>query len=333
MRSLLTLYALVLLASAVGWNLLVRRWRLSGPGAPPRAALGRRERAVRRTLRILLAFDALVGVPVLVIGLVGSFRSEELGVGVPTLLLVAALLLAPVPPLLRRVRSLEALRLAGLPEAAAARLRTTGHAGLDLLLRSGAPTTRATAALIVIASAVAMFYPELALLLRKSNPEILAGQVWRLATVALVHGGFLHLFFNASIFVDVGGLIERLSGSRRMLAVFWGGTVAGSLASVLLIPMPSVGASGGVFALLGALLAVSLRHRRELPPPVRARLVRSTAWVIGANVILGFLLPSIDWAAHLGGLAAGLVLGWLFGLGPAARAALRAPATPSGPAA
>lgn len=101
--------------------------------------------------------------------------------------------------------------------------------------------------------------------------------------------------------------------------------MAGSLASLALIPMPSVGASGGVFALMGALLSVSLRHRRELPPAVRARLVRSTAWVIGANVILGFLLPHVDWAAHLGGLVAGVALGWRFGLGPAARAALAGP--------
>jgi membrane associated rhomboid family serine protease len=321
-RDLLVTYALILLASVVCWNLLVRRWRLAGPAAPPRAALGVQEYAARRFLRALLAFDALLIVPACAIGALGSFRSGELGLGVPILLLVVALFFAPVPALLRKVRTLEALRLAGVPEAAAARLRTTGHAGLDLLLRGAAPTTRATAALIVITSAVAMFYPELSGWLCKSNPEVLAGQVWRLATVALVHGGFVHLFFNTSIFVDVGGLIERLCGAGRMLAIFWGGTVAGSLASVLLIPLPSVGASGGVFALLGALLAVSLRHRRELPPVVRARLVRSTAWVIGANVILGFLLPHVDWAAHLGGLAAGLLLGGGFGLGPVARAAL-----------
>jgi rhomboid protease GluP len=325
-RNLLIVYALMLLASVVCWNLLVRRWRLAGPAAPPRAALGPQERRARRLLRVLLGFDALVVVPASLIALAASWAAGRLELEVVLFLLVAAaLFLAPVRPLLRRVRTLEALRLAGVPEAAVAQLRTTGHPGLDLLLRGGAPTTRATAALIVIVSAAAMFSPGLSDLLAKSNPEIRAGQLWRLFTVALVHGGFVHLFFNTSIFVDVGGLLERLCGPRRMLAIFWLGTAAGSLASVALIPLPSVGASGGVFALLGALLAVSLRHRRELPPPVRARLVRSTGWVIGANVILGFLLPHVDWAAHLGGLAAGLLLGGFLGLGETARAVLRTP--------
>jgi len=107
-----------------------------------------------------------------------------------------------------------------------------------------------------------------------------------------------------------------------MLAVFWFGTAAATLTSVWLVPQPSVGASGGVFALLGALFAVALGHRRELPAAVRTRLVRSTAMVIGVNAILGFVIPHIDWAAHLGGVVAGAALGGALGLAPDVRATL-----------
>ncbi|HET6437938.1 MAG TPA: rhomboid family intramembrane serine protease [Anaeromyxobacter sp.] len=182
--------------------------------------------------------------------------------------------------------------------------------------------TRLTAVLIVAVSLGGFYLPGLKGALAKETTRIMAGEVWRLFTVALVHDGYLHLFFNVSVFLDVGTVVERLQGSTRMLVVFWCGTAAASLTSVLFVPQPAVGASGGVFALLGALFAVAYGHRRELPPAFRARLVNSTAMVIGANAILGFVIPRVDWAAHLGGVVAGAVLGGALGLDPAVRKAL-----------
>ena len=91
-----------------------------------------------------------------------------------------------------------------------------------------------------------------------------------------------------------------------MLPVLWGGVLAGSLASFATNPHPSVGISGGLFALVGALLAVGLRHRRALPPPARRMLVRAPIEIIVLNLALGLALPIIDNAAHLGGLAGGV---------------------------
>jgi rhomboid protease GluP len=201
---------------------------------------------------------------------------------------------------------------------------STGHEPLDRLLRRPVHATRATAAIIVAASVAAWLWPGLHEVLEKRNVEILSGQLWRLVTVALVHANLVHLFFNVSIFLDVAGMVERLAGAARMVAVFWVGTAVATLASVVVFPQPAVGASGGVFAVLGGLLAIAVRHRRELPPFVRARLVRSTATAIALNVVLGFVLPRVDWAAHLGGVVAGAALGWLLGLDRESRTALSA---------
>ena len=305
-------------AILVAWRLLLRRWRLAGPHAPARAALGQQELLARRSLKALLAFDALLIVPVALWGVVLAVLRDP---DATFPIVLALFFLLPVRGMLRKVRVLEAYRLRGLPEPSPAE-RTTGHEPLDRLLRRPARATQVTVAVIVAVSVAAWIRPALFELLEKRNAEILSGQVWRLATVALVHANVIHLFFNASVFLDVAGIVERLAGAARMLAVFWIGTVAATLASVAALPEPSVGASGGVFAVLGALLAISVRHRAELPPAVRARLVRSTGFVIGANVLLGFVLPRVDWAAHLGGVAAGAVLGWILGMGGEARAAL-----------
>ncbi len=191
--------------------------------------------------------------------------------------------------------------------------------------------TRAVLVVVVAISGVALLLPPDALLLRlaKDNDAIRAGEVWRLLTAGLVHGSVLHLFMNASVLSDVGRFVESLYGPRRMLVLLWGGVLGGSLASFKTNPNPSVGISGGLFALVGAMLAVGLRHRRKLPPHVRRMLVRGPIEVIVLNVLLGLALPIIDNAAHLGGLATGFALAFALAVRPEVRAALgTGPAAP-----
>jgi len=171
-----------------------------------------------------------------------------------------------------------------------------------------AAATRGVLMVVALVSLAAFQLPELALALRKDNAAIRAGEVWRLLTAGLVHGNLLHLFMNGLVLNNVGGVVERLLGARRMLLVLWGGVFTGSLASFATNPHPSVGISGGVFALVGALLAVGLRYRRRLPPPLRGMLIRGPVEVIILNLALGLSLPIIDNAAHLGGLAGGFLL-------------------------
>jgi rhomboid protease GluP len=142
---------------------------------------------------------------------------------------------------------------------------------------------------------------------------VLAGQVWRLATAMFLHAGVLHLLVNGWALYQLGALVEILLGSARLAAIYFVGGLAGSLASVAwdLVSgnaVPSVGASGAIFGLLGFLIAFLLRHRDRLRPEARSLLLQLVFWA-GINIVFGFTVDMIDNAAHLGGLAAGLAIG------------------------
>jgi membrane associated rhomboid family serine protease len=185
-----------------------------------------------------------------------------------------------------------------------------------------AVTTRAALVLVGAVSAAAFFVPGLVEALMKDNDAIRAGEWWRLLTAGLVHGSVFHLGMNLFVLSNVGGVIERLVGGARMWLVLWGGVAAGSIASFVVNPHPSVGVSGGVFALVGALLAVGLRNRQRLPAPLRAMMVRGPVEVIFLNLALGFSVARIDNAGHLGGLAGGFLLGLVLRLRPELETAL-----------
>jgi membrane associated rhomboid family serine protease len=295
------------------------------PHAPSRAEL----QARRVYLGYLTAAVAagLVGIAgLLAVRLAGAALDERSALVV--LLFAAALL--PLPSLRREWRRLQDGRRRGLVPEPPPPL-TLGSAALDAAVAGPTPATSRVLAAVVAVSAAAMLLPPEVLVdrLAKDNQAIREGEVWRLLTAGLVHGGALHLVMNAAVLSNVGAFVERLLGSRRMLAVLWGGVLSGSLASFATNPARSVGISGGLFALVGALLVVGVRHRRALPPPARRMLVRAPVEIIVLNVALGLVLPVIDNAAHLGGLAGGIALG--LGLGVPARvaAALRVP-FPSG---
>jgi rhomboid protease GluP len=178
---------------------------------------------------------------------------------------------------------------------------------------------------VVAVSALAILFPESGLLelLAKDNEAIRQGELWRLLTAGLVHGGVLHLAMNMMVLNDVGRLVESLFGARKFLVLLWASVLGGSLASFATNPNPSVGISGGLFGLVGAMLAVGLRHRRRLPPPVRRMLVRGPVELIVLNLALGFAARSIiDNSAHLGGLVTGFALALALPVRPEVRRVL-----------
>jgi rhomboid protease GluP len=136
------------------------------------------------------------------------------------------------------------------------------------------------------------------------------GQWWRLVTSMFLHGGFLHLFFNGWALVQLGGLFERWIGSGRLVFTYFATGICGSLASVLFTNNVSVGASGAIFGLLGALIAFLLRRRNRLAAGGKSILSQLVFWA-GLNLILGASMPMIDNFAHIGGLVAGFVVGLL----------------------
>ena len=129
---------------------------------------------------------------------------------------------------------------------------------------------------------------------------VATGEWYRLFTVALVHGGFTHLAFNMWALYVLGNPIEQAFGRNRFLAIFFISLLAGSLASLAFMPVnqPSVGASGALFGLFGAYAVTAKKIGAD---------IRSIIVIIGINFAIDFVLPNIDWHAHLGGLIGGAI--------------------------
>jgi rhomboid protease GluP len=180
-------------------------------------------------------------------------------------------------------------------------------------------TTRVLAALLVlayVASAIASGHwwelpaDDLLRIGGAYGPAIAAGESWRILTAIFLHGGLLHLGFNLLALGDFGSALERRFGAIPVAAVFLASGMAGFLASTLWHPEDvSIGASGGLFGLLGWWAVAAWRLGEFLPPQEKRRRLATLLVVIGVALGFGFVVPGIDNAAHLGGLVAGLLLG------------------------
>lgn len=140
-----------------------------------------------------------------------------------------------------------------------------------------------------------------------SGDAVRDGEWWRLLAATALHGGFLHILVNGWGIWSIGPLLERLLGPGRFAVLYVLSGLGGSLASASFNSATSVGASGALFGLMGALFAAGLSQRSPLPPAMRER-VRRVVWQpILVNIVFSFT-PGIDLSAHLGGLATGMLL-------------------------
>src|SRR2546430_121554 len=140
----------------------------------------------------------------------------------------------------------------------------------------------------------------------------LAGQWWRLITYMFLHIGIIHIAFNMWCLWDLGALCESLFGTWTFASIYFVSAVAGGLASVGVHPERlSVGASGAVFGLAGALIAGFYPGGVTLPRPVIQAQLRSMIFFVGYNIIIGALSGPTDNLCHLGGLVAGIYCGGL----------------------
>jgi membrane associated rhomboid family serine protease len=128
----------------------------------------------------------------------------------------------------------------------------------------------------------------------------LTNEWYRLFTVALTHGGILHLGFNMYSLMVLGNPLEAAYGKQKFLIVFFFSLLTGSLTSAYFASLysASVGASGAIFGLFGALAIVGKRIGAD---------IRSIVVIIGINFAFGFAMGGVDWRAHLGGLIGGVV--------------------------
>lgn len=135
------------------------------------------------------------------------------------------------------------------------------------------------------------------------------GQYWRILTGATLHGGIMHLAFNAYALYILGKLIELLSSRSHLAIVFVLSIIGGGLMSLAFLPdNPSVGASGGIIGFLGYLTAYGIKRRKLLP----SSFLKNMLFNIGFIGIVGiFIIPNVDNFGHLGGLLVGLIYGLL----------------------
>jgi rhomboid protease GluP len=142
------------------------------------------------------------------------------------------------------------------------------------------------------------------------GPYTADGEWWRLLTSLFIHFGIAHLVLNMIALATVGPLVERLYGSVNYLVIYVLAGIAGGLASISWQPdINSAGASGAIFGVLGALLAAQLRAGDTFPVDILRPLQNSTLLFLGLSLYAGFRYKGIDNAAHLGGAAAGFLIG------------------------
>lgn len=190
------------------------------------------------------------------------------------------------------------------------------------------PAARPTATWVILAAigliyllsgllSGSLFQPRLAALVAlgaKENGLIASGELWRLVAATFLHGNLVHIFFNGYALYALGPESERIYGTPRFLALYLLSGIGGSVVSYLFSPATSVGASGAIFGLMGALGLFFYLNRAVLGQAGRAQ-VQSIVAIGAINLLIGFSSPGvIDNFGHLGGLLAGLIAG--FALAP-----------------
>lgn len=132
-------------------------------------------------------------------------------------------------------------------------------------------------------------------------PGVGSGAWWQLLTSAFAHVEVWHIGFNMFALWMLGPLVERILGRTRFLAIYFIAALAGSGVAVLFSATYSMtlGASGAVFGLMGAVLLIALKHKGD---------VKSILVWLGLNAVITVVnVGQISWQGHLGGFLGGLL--------------------------
>jgi len=143
----------------------------------------------------------------------------------------------------------------------------------------------------------------------KYPAAVLAGEYWRLVTAGFLHGGLIHIGMNSWAMFSLGAQVDEIYGTSRMLVIYFVSSVFGFALSTVFSASLSIGASAGICGLIGAMIALGMRHHNPIGDAVRGAYLR---WA-GMILVMGFVIPHIDNAAHIGGLAGGFGIAWIAG--------------------
>ena len=173
--------------------------------------------------------------------------------------------------------------------------------------------TYALIVLCVIMFIVSGFgYSTEALLLFGANygPLVKSGEIYRLITCMFLHGGIIHLGLNMYSLFVIGPRVEDFFGKWKFLLIYFISGISASLLSIgLNVNVISVGASGAIFGLFGALLYFGYSYRGYIGALVRSQIVP----IVLYNLIMGFFIPGIDMWGHVGGLIGGIITANMLG--------------------
>jgi len=172
--------------------------------------------------------------------------------------------------------------------------------------------------LMLIAAMVGVFVWELEIGALESQSAIIAagalsrahffnGEHWRLLSAGFLHDGWDHLVGNCVSLYILGMACEHGLGTMKTALVYVAALLAGSWMSMMQHPGPSVGASGAIFGIMGAVIVILIRWRRVFHVRDARVAVVILGWA-GYTLFLGQVDPVVDNAAHIGGLLAGSVL-------------------------
>ncbi len=190
-------------------------------------------------------------------------------------------------------------------------------AGWRALMHLGKPE-RVTLALLLVLVAV---FATGSLLLSERGQErmflwaanapdvVMHGQWWRLFTALFLHANLLHLAMNGLALWMFGSAVEKTMGRWRFLLIFLVSGLIGNFLSALRASYDlAVGASGGIFGVIGAFAVAVYRLKEPMYAPMKRRLLLVLALLVAADFTIGWLEPQVDNFAHLGGFLAGLGL-------------------------
>lgn len=138
------------------------------------------------------------------------------------------------------------------------------------------------------------------------------GEYWRLITYLFLHAGILHISLNMLGLHAFGRIAENIFGSTRFLAIYFVGGILSGVSHLLLSPgIAAVGASGAILAIYGAVGVGIYKLKRVLPGPLRKRYLAMMIGFAAAQLVLDHFVPKIAAFAHMGGLIAGIALGFV----------------------
>lgn len=143
----------------------------------------------------------------------------------------------------------------------------------------------------------------------KINFKIADHQYYRLVTPMFLHADVVHLLFNSLALFNIGRPVETVLGKWRFLAIYIFSVIFGTMGSFVFNDSISVGASGGIFGLIGAMLFLS----RAFPDTTKKLIQKDVISLIVINLILGFTNPRIDNEAHIAGLIGGIITSYAIG--------------------